>query len=112
MSNEISRQQALFEGMRDILINNPDRIKDLNVSYGFDFTKDESGKWFFKIANGAVEIGEGELDDLDCVISTKFSDYLDISTGKLNSTMAFMMGKLKFNDKKNVIGLLTKLFAA
>lgn len=110
MSSNSSTPKELFESMRGVLLKNPEKIASINANYGFDFTKDGNGKWFFKISEGNVEIGEGNIDGMDCIFTSSFSDYFDIASGKLHAVTAFLTGRIKIKDKKNIAGLLQKLF--
>jgi putative sterol carrier protein len=66
----------------------------MNVIILFDITGEDGGKWYVTINEGNLSIEEGGFRDPDLTLTVSASDYLDISTGKLNSQLAFMTGRL------------------
>jgi putative sterol carrier protein len=47
------------------------------------------------IADGAAEMALGEVTDADLEVTNDYATAVGISTGELNTQMAFMTGKLK-----------------
>jgi putative sterol carrier protein len=62
------------------------------------------GEFSVQIKDGACKVEEGLIGIPDCVVRAKASVYVDTETGKLNPTMAVMMGKIKVSN----IGVLTQ----
>ena len=73
----------------------PDKIKGMNATYQWDITGDGGGKWFVKLADGAVDIQAGQAEGPNITITISDENYLDLVSGKLNGQMAFLTGKLK-----------------
>lgn len=72
---------------------NPDMVKRINAIYQFNITGDAGGVWIVDLING--EVREGEDPNAKCTVTVKDEDFLQVISGKLNTQMAFMSGKLK-----------------
>jgi putative sterol carrier protein len=72
-----------------------DKIKGMNATYQWDITGDNGGKWHAKIADGNIEVGEGQAESPNLTITVSDENWMDIIGGSLNPQMAFMTGKLK-----------------
>ena len=77
-----------------------------NAVYQFNIDGDNGGTWVVDLTKDADFVTEGEIDDAQCMITMKESDFVDLWTGKLGGPQAFMMGKLKI---KGDMGLAMKL---
>ena len=82
----------------------------VNVSYQFDISGEQGGKWALKIEDGKCELIEGGVDNPSVTISLADKDWLAIREGKLNSQMAFMQGKLKIAGDMNLAMKLQTMF--
>jgi putative sterol carrier protein len=96
----------IFTEMGTRMAGDTSKIAGMTATYQFDLTGDGGGQWFAKIADGKGEVGEGTADSPNITITIAASDFVDLSTGKLDGTMAFMSGKLKI---KGDMGLAMKL---
>ncbi|REB08816.1 sterol-binding protein [Sporosarcina sp. BI001-red] len=81
-------------------------IQGLNVSYGFNLSGEESGNYVLVFADNQASVTAKETDEADCTLTMKVEDFYKLLAGKLNTTTAFMMGKLKV---KGSLGLALKL---
>lgn len=85
---------------------------DSAVEAGGDFTKKvkfdfgDVGKLFIDGAAGKVDNSDGEAD---ATISVDWEDFLKISQGAMDPTMAFMQGKLKVAGDMSVAMQLQNL---
>lgn len=87
----------LWEIVEIQLNNNKEPYKDLEAIYEFDIDNHE--KWLYQIVfhNGEATIYNSREHEPDCALSMNETDFKKLLFGKLNSTMAFMTGKLKVN---------------
>ena len=102
----MSVKQA-FEELQKKMTETPEGIARLSSVYQFDLTDDETYQIEFN--EGTVAISEGTAKDADCTLQLSSGDVLKFIDGKLNTTMAFMTGKLKV---KGDITLALKLQSA
>lgn len=86
--------KEVFTGMRDN-VTAPPEMKGITAVYQFLLEGEDAGNYFIKFENGAGVIGEGEDPSPSITINMAAADFKDMVAGKLNSTMAFMSGKLK-----------------
>jgi putative sterol carrier protein len=54
-------------------------------------------KFYFKLADGNVEVALGELTDAEATISQNYETSVAVDKGELNPQNAFMQGKLKIS---------------
>ena len=85
--------EEVFKEMEERL--NPEKAQKINASYLFDIGG--AGKWLADLTKSEgpwiekVEDGEAK-----CTITIpKEEDWIEIASGKMNATAAFMQGKLK-----------------
>jgi putative sterol carrier protein len=84
----------------------PDRVAGLTATYQFDLSGDDGGQFFITMRDGTGEAGEGAAEEPNITISMTASDFVDVRSGRLDPTMAFMGGRLKI---KGDMGLAMKL---
>lgn len=81
-------------------------IQGLNVSYGFNLSSDRTENFILVLADNQASVTEQETAEADCTLTMKVDDFYKLLDGKLNTTTAFMVGKLKV---KGSLGLALKL---
>ena len=81
-------------------------IQGLNVSYGFNLSGDRTENFILVLADNQASVIEQETAEADCTLTMKVDDFYKLLDGKLNTTTAFMVGKLKV---KGSLGLALKL---
>ena len=99
----------------DIFKEMPNRFKadkagDLDVTVQFDLTGDDGGQWYVQIADGACNVQDGIADSPKATIRMDASDYVDMTTGKLNAMAAFMSGKVKVEGDLNTVMKIQQIF--
>jgi putative sterol carrier protein len=98
--------KEVFAEIQERLTANPEKTKGMNAVYQFDLSGDEGGQWHIAINDGTASVKEGQAESPNVTITMSASDFVDMATGKLDGTMAFMSGKLKL---KGDMGLAMKL---
>jgi putative sterol carrier protein len=96
----------VFEEINKRLEANPAKAANMNAAYQFDLSGDDGGQYHIVLKDGKGEAGPGAPENPNITITMTASDFVDLSSGKLDGTMAFMSGKIKI---KGDMGLAMKL---
>ena len=96
----------IFSEINSRLESNPTKIAGVTAAYAFDLSGDQGGTHHIVIKDGNGEAGPGAPDNPGVTIAMADTDFVDLATGKLDGTAAFMSGKLKI---KGDMGLAMKL---
>ncbi len=83
------------------------KLAGMNNSYLFDI--EEEGKWLVTVADGKIDVSEGE-GDADATITTSSETFDKIVAGEQNPTTAYMTGKLKIKGDMGAAMKLQKIF--
>jgi putative sterol carrier protein len=105
MSEVQMTPDQIVEHMPQFLI--PEKAGTTNATIAFDLSGAEGGKWWVHIHDGLAESGKGEpATTPNLTLLADSGDWVNIMTGKLDGTAAFMQGKLKI---KGDMGLAIKM---
>lgn len=85
----------LFAAINSRLDVNPSKVAGINAVYAFDLSGDDGGAYHIVLNDGKGDAGPGAPENPNITISMSDSDFVDLATGKLDGTAAFMTGKLK-----------------
>ncbi|XP_063722942.1 hydroxysteroid dehydrogenase-like protein 2 [Symsagittifera roscoffensis] len=86
----------------------PEIVKDVGKVFLFELSGDHSGTFYLDLKHGTA--GKGHPDgSSDVTMKLSGSDFVNMVRGKLNSTTAFMSGKLKIEGDMFVAMKLEKL---
>jgi putative sterol carrier protein len=102
----VANPNEIFTQINSRLEANPSKIAGMNAAYAFDLSGDDGGAYHITLKDGSGEAGPGAAENPNTTISMKDTDFVDLATGKLDGTAAFMSGKLKI---KGDMGLAMKL---
>ncbi|WP_062351374.1 SCP2 sterol-binding domain-containing protein [Bacillus kwashiorkori] len=107
MSNSITALPLLelWEKILSTLNEQPERLADFKTIYQINLTGEESGSFLLSLKDQQAQLLENEAV-ADVTLTMSVNDFKKLLTGKLNSTAAYMMGKLKV---KGNIGYALKL---
>jgi len=86
----------------------PDKAAGVKARIQFRLTGEGGGDWVMNIAEGQCTVAEGTTESPNLTLTMAASDYVNLATGKLDGTQAFMMGKLKLSGD---FGLATRLLS-
>jgi len=108
MGNSIESMNLdqLWEHILKVLQNNPEPIQDVNLQYQITLTGTESRTYKLTLQDGVAQVESGEDLEAPCHLTMDMENFKKLLLGKLNSTAAYMTGKLKV---KGNIGLALKL---
>ncbi|XP_076813049.1 hydroxysteroid dehydrogenase-like protein 2 [Clavelina lepadiformis] len=91
-TNEV---QAVFDAMQKAM--SPSLVAKVNGIFNFKLSAgDSTESWIVDLKNGSGSITSGE-GQADCVMGMTPDDFVAMFQGKLNSTTAFMQGKIKID---------------
>jgi len=102
MATPADQINALEQNLR----SNPDKVAGMNGVFQFDLSGENGGVWHVALADGDGHVAEGPAENPGVTISMAAEDFVALTEGKLDGTMAFMSGKLKV---KGDMGLAMKL---
>jgi putative sterol carrier protein len=96
----------IFTEINSRLQADPSKAAGMNATYQFDLSGDDGGQYNIVMKDGAGQAGSGTVENPNITITMAANDFVDLTTGKLDGTMAFMSGKIKI---KGDMGLAMKL---
>ena len=106
---DITPKQYFEEKIAKKLLDKPELSKAVNASYEFNITGDTGGIWTVDLTREPGVVSVGSTGVAKCVVTCAASDFLNITSGKMNPQMAFMSGKLKIKGDMGLAMKLTKI---
>ena len=103
---ELSTPADKFAEIRARLEQNPQKLAGLTAVYQFELSGENGGTWHVDIKDGGGTLQEGPAANPGVTILMAADDFVALTDGKLDGTMAFMSGKLKVRGD---MGLAMKL---
>lgn len=88
----------------------PDKAAGVDTIVQFRFTGAQASDWYVVIKDQKCESTEGLHPDPKMTMTVDSEDYIKISTGELDATMAFMKGKVKVSGDMGVALGMGKYF--
>jgi len=75
----------------------PAQVQGMDAIILFDLSGEEGGTWTVTLADGQVEVEEGETASPTMTLSMDARDFVAMSNGELNAVNAFMQGEIKIS---------------
>lgn len=88
----------------------PDKAAGVDTVVQFKFTGSQASDWYVVIKDQKCESTEGLHPNPKMTMTVDSDDYIKISTGELDATMAFMKGKVKVSGDMGVALGMGKYF--
>ena len=80
----------------------PEKTAGVDTVVQFKFTGSQASDWYVIIKDQKVESVQGTHPSPKMTMTVDSDDYIKISTGELDPTMAFMKGKVKVSGDMGV----------
>ena len=74
---------------------NPAKARGVNATVQIMAAGDGGGNYTVQIKDGAASLNEGVIDNPNVTVNVAAQDWIDMLSGELDPTMAFMGGKLR-----------------
>jgi putative sterol carrier protein len=103
------QQNDFMLSFKDKILNDPERVAQLNGSYQLDLSEDGGSIWYLKVLDGLYDFGEGELKNAECTVKIGLQNLLAILEGRLNPMTAYVTGKIKMSGDVNIIQKFRKI---
>ena len=87
-----------------------EKAEGVNAHISYNITGDAGGQWTVIIRNGELEVNEGADPAAKSHVKMTSKSYLKIAMGKLDSRVAFMLGKLKIKGDKASLASVRQCF--
>ena len=84
--------KSVLDQMSDV---DASKIQGVSGVFLFDLSGEGGGQWTVSIADGEVNVAEGEAEPPDLTVSMSAQDFVAMSRGELNAVNAFMQGKIR-----------------
>lgn len=105
-SIENSTVEEIWQGIEKKLEIEKGPYTNINTIYEFQLPDATDSVYQLQLTNGTATIYTKNKQKADCILTMKVKDFKKFLLGELNSTTAFMTGKLKVSGN---IGLALKL---
>ncbi len=88
----------------------PEKAEGADIHIAYNITGDEGGEWIVKITDGTMEVKEGADPGAKSQVRMSSKTYLKIAIGKLDSRVAFMLGKVKVKGDRASLAAYRQCF--
>ena len=88
----------------------PEKAAGVNTVVQFKFTGSQASEWYVVIKDQKLESVQGTHPSPKMTMTVDSDDYIKISTGEMDATMAFMKGKVKVSGDMGVALGMGKYF--
>jgi putative sterol carrier protein len=88
----------------------PAKAKGVSAVVQLNASGEDGGDFNLKIADGACQLAAGQAEKPTVTIDVAAQDWIDIITGKLDPTRAFMAGKLRIRGDLGLMMRFQSMF--
>lgn len=88
----------------------PEKAEGADIHISYTITGDEGGEWTVIIKDGTMEVKEGADPTAKSHVKMSSKTYLKIAIGKLDSRVAFMLGKVRVKGDKASLAAYRQCF--
>ena len=88
----------------------PEKAAGVDTVVQFKFTGSQASEWYLIIKDQKFESVQGTHSNPKMTMTVDSDDYIKISTGELDATMAFMKGKVKVSGDMGIALGMGKYF--
>src|SRR5699024_1079820 len=106
MDIENMTNDEIWQAIKTKAEEHTEYIENLDAVYRVKLTKEEEASYMITVKDGKMDIQSKETDDAVCKLILRFKNFKKLLQGNLNTTTAFMTGKLKV---KGNFGLALKV---
>ena len=72
----------------------PRMAGNLATTIQFDFTGEDGGRWWMRIAEGACQVGQGDVKAADATVTMSAADFVGINEGTVSAPDVFWSGRI------------------
>ena len=90
---------------------NPAKAKGVNAVIQLNATGDDGGQYYTTVADGKATLTQGAAPNPTVTINVAARDWIDIMSGKLDPTRAFMAGKLRITGDLGLMMRFQSMFS-
>lgn len=84
----------------------PEKAAGVDAYIWYELGGEDGGSWTVRIANGTSEVKSGADPEAKTHVKMSAKTYMKVAMGKLDSRVAFMLGKIKIKgDKQSVVSV-------
>jgi hypothetical protein len=81
----------------------PQMAGNLAVAIQFDFSGDESGRWWLRIAEGKCTTGQGDVAEPQATVRMRAADFVGINDGTINAPDVFWSGRIDIDGNVEAV---------
>ncbi len=89
---------------------NPAKARGVNATVQIIATGDGGGNYSVQIRDGAATLTEGVIESPNVTVDVAAKDWVDMLSGELDPTMAFMGGKLRISGDLGLMMRFQQIF--
>lgn len=89
---------------------NPSRARGVNAIVQIKAAGEGGGAYVVTIKDGAVDLAEGAIPNPSVTVDVEAQDWVQILSGELDPTAAFMAGKLRISGDLGVMLRFQQIF--